>query len=133
MLTDSARTALAASGLRTSVRRDGSEYVGVLRRGSDIVAECGHRHANREMSTRSRGESAIDCIRRIVNVFDRPAVADMEAQRIANAWQGLRSGFYSVPTSAIDRARVEAPARVAEYRALVATVTDLIHSSQPAA
>jgi hypothetical protein len=125
-----AREAITNAGLRIGTRRDDGgrngrdiAYVGVLRRGSRIVVECGHRHTNRDASTRTGGTSASDCIRELARAALRPNFLEHQAQQIATAWTRLGP---HVTTTTREKARADAPANVAAYRALVAKVATLI-------
>jgi hypothetical protein len=119
------RAALAAAGLAIGNRRDDDRFVGVLRRGRAVVVECGHRHANRDVSTKANGVSASDCARELVQAALRPSVVEYRVEQIGAAWQRLGRGF-AAPASVIEAAKAKAPADVAEYRAKVAEVAALL-------
>lgn len=107
-------------------RIDDRAYTGVLRIGRNVVAECGHTHTNRDESSRTGGRSATDCIHDLVRAAQRPSAADAEASRIAAAWQILGRRGFEVSASTIAKAKADAPAQVAAYRAKVAEVAALL-------
>lgn len=121
------RAALAAAGLTIGTRRAELGHVGVLRRGREIAAECGHPHTNRDTSSRTGGTSAADCARELVRAARRPRLAESRAAEIAGSWRKLTSSRgFAVPSSAIERAKAEAPQDAAAYCGRVAAVAELL-------
>jgi hypothetical protein len=106
-------------------RRDGDRYVGVLRNGHNVIAECGHRHANRDLDGSVGGRSARTCITRVVRSTVRTEIRDTFAAEIRQSWQHLTRGF-QVPASTIAAARVQADADAGAFVALVGHVAHLL-------
>jgi hypothetical protein len=99
---------LAAPVLRLGTRRlDDERYEGVLRRGTKIVAACGHRHHNRSESTRTNGTSAWHCARSLAMAARHPGYAAEAATRIRN---GLSDYIRAYATSGSDAGRLRAAA-----------------------
>lgn len=119
----------AAVGTRRVEAADGYSYVGVLRRGRDILAECGHEHTNRGVSTKTGGRSAADCMRDVLHGAWLPAAATAHADGYRNGWLSLtgNAGFIT-PRDVIDRAKAACAERADAYLALVDTVRGLLIS-----
>lgn len=123
-----ARRAARAGQPRPSSRRAGDRYVGVVRRGSAIVAECGHEHTNRDWSTGANGASATDCARAILAGAANPHTAEHTAARLRDAWMALTSNAGHTFTAAtIAAAKTTAASAADSYLAAVATVRTLNH------
>lgn len=129
-----AHDAITAAGLTIGTHQNGERhtastrtYTGVLRRGTQVVADCGHLHANRDQSSRTGGTSATDCIRLLVRAAVRPAFADYEANEIATRW--MRLGPYAT-TSMREQVKADAPTEVVAYRAKVAQIADLLGGAE---
>jgi hypothetical protein len=122
----------APAGLRVSTRRvaggvDGRDfaYVGLVKLGRTVVAECGHEHANRDWAATVAGGSAKSCAESILDGARRPATAEHVARKIRTAPLGLRpaAGFQH-PAGTIEAARAAAEKNEAGYLAAVATVRE---------
>jgi hypothetical protein len=109
---------------RNGDQHDGFQYVGVLRIGRKVVAECGHLHQNRDVTTKSGGRSARDCIDRIVRAARHPDDAAELVTRTRNSWQ--ERGPWEVTASQIERFRARALEDAAELEALIAEVAALL-------
>jgi hypothetical protein len=119
----------AVVGTRRVESAAGFTYVGVLRRGRDILAECGHEHANRSVSTKTNGRSAADCMRDVLHGAWLPAAATAHADGFRNGWLSLtRSTGFVTPKDVIDRAKTSCAERADAYLALVDTVRGLLVS-----
>jgi hypothetical protein len=122
----------APTGLRVSTRRvaggaDGRDwsYVGLVKLGRRVVAECGHLHANRDWSATVAGGSAKSCAESILDGARRPATAEHVAKRIRTAPLGLRPGAgFQHPAGTIEAAREIAEKNEASYLAAVAAVRE---------
>lgn len=118
--------------IRVSYRRDGDRWVGILRDGNEVIAECGHTHRNRDVSTQTNGEAAQVCARMILAGARNPATAEHRAERYRTAWLAFtRGGGFTVPASVIQDAKKEGAARAAAYLALVDQVRALLTDRQP--
>lgn len=112
--------------LRAGTRRDGDEYVGVLREGRRIVIECGHRHRNRDLTYPSSGISARDCIGRVVAGAGRMIAERDYADKYRGAWQNLTRGTgFTCPPSVIEDAKVSSAADADAYLEKVAKVREI--------
>lgn len=120
------------TGLRVSTRRvaggvDGRDfaYVGLVKLGRRVVAECGHEHANRDWSATVAGGSAKSCAESILDGARRPATAEHVAKRIRTAPLGLRpAAGFEHPAGTIEAARAAAEKNTATYLAAVAAVRE---------
>lgn len=124
-----AAAAARAAAPRAGSRRVGDRaYVGVVRRGRAIVAECGHEHTNRDWTTGANGTSATDCARAILAGAANPTTAEHHATRLRNAWTALASAAgHAYPASVIAAAQVTAAAGADSYLSAVSTVRTLTH------
>lgn len=128
----------APTGPRASTRRvaggvDGRDfaYVGLVKLGRKVLAECGHEHANRDWSTGVAGGSAKSCAESILDGARRPATAEHVAGRLRTAPVGLRPGAgFAHPAGTIEAARAAAEANAAGYLAAVATVREHLHTQE---
>jgi hypothetical protein len=120
------------AGPRASTKRvaggaDGRDwsYVGLVKLGRKVVAECGHLHANRDWPAGVAGGSAKSCAESILDGARRPATAEHTAKRIRTAPLGLRpaAGFQH-PAGTIEAAREIAEKNEATYLAAVAAVRE---------
>jgi hypothetical protein len=120
------------AGLRASTKRvaggaDGRDwsFVGVVRLGRAIVAECGHLHANRDWPTGTVTGSAKSCAERILDGARRPAAAEHNARQLRTAPLGLHpaAGFQH-PAGTIEAAREIAEKNEASYLAAVVAVRE---------
>ena len=118
------RKAARAQQARPGSRRAGDRrFVGVVRRGRTVLAECGHEHTNRDWTTGANGTSATDCARAIIAGAANPATAEQHANRLRNAWLALttQAGFVA-PASTIAAAKADAAAAADAYLAAVARI-----------
>lgn len=122
-----------AQTIRASYRRSGeSGWTGVVRLGRMELVECGHTHANRDMTT-ARGEAATVCARMILRGAQLDATAQHRAAAIRTAWQRLTSAAgFAVPVSTIEKAKADAPKAAAAYLAKVAVVRAALAEQQAA-
>jgi hypothetical protein len=123
--------------IRVSYRRDGDQWVGVLKDSANAtIVECGHTHTNRDMTTTTGGEAAQVCARMILLGARNQHTADSRARGYRTAWLSLTStAGFAVPASVIEKVRAEGPARAAAYLARVDQVRqhrDLHTTRQPA-
>lgn len=109
---------------RVSGGRDGRDYryVGVLRDGRAVVAECGHEHANRDPG----GDSAADCMRMVLRATVRDAIRDDVAARYRQEWQRLTRGGFQQTAETIARAEADSAAKAAAFLVLVDEVAALL-------
>jgi hypothetical protein len=110
-------------------------YVGVLRQGRRVIAECGHQHKNRDHSSRFGGTSALDCITDIVRASRDQHFADqlINQVRTRNSGDGGAGFQVSAATLAEWRARDAADAaKLADVIAAVAAL-DVAWPPKPAA
>jgi hypothetical protein len=115
---------------KTGTRRIGERcYVGVLRIGQEVVAECGHKHTNREWTTKANGRSAKDCIDRIVYAARTPFYAAEIVTELRNAWQRLDRGPFEVTASQVEQFRASCAADGDALEALIAKVRTYINES----
>lgn len=122
----------APTGLRVSTRRvaggvDGRDfaYVGLVKLGRTVIADCGHEHANRDWSTGVAGGSAKSCAESILDGARRPATAEHVAGRLRTAPIGLRPGAgFEHPAGTIEAAKAAAEKNAAGYLAAVAAVRE---------
>ncbi|MCX5070768.1 hypothetical protein OOJ91_33530 [Micromonospora lupini] len=102
-------------------QRDEDRYTGVVRLGRKVVVECGHRHTNRDMTTKTNGRSARDCADRLLRAAHRPAYAAEIITASRNAWMQMR-GPWATTAAQLQRAKV---ACIADADKLAATITQL--------
>lgn len=107
-------------------RADNDMYVGVLRVGRQVVAECGHLHRNRDISSRTNGPAARDCMKDIVAAAKRPSLAAERATRIRTAWMNTQRGPWATTAAQVERLKVELAADAVAYEALVVEVRSLL-------
>lgn len=106
--------------IRASYRKEGDQWVGVLKAGKTTVVECGHRHTNRDMSTAAGGEAAPVCARMILAGARNPATAAQTAQRYRTAYLALTTGAgFTHPADMIAKVKADGAARAAAYFDLV--------------
>lgn len=117
-------TAITIGTRRTTGGHNGRDYryIGVLRHGTTILAECGHDHTNRGQG----GDSATDCITLAVRLTALPAEArQYTADQMRNEWQNLtRRGFQHTPDT-IAKAKADSQAKADAYLQLVDDLTNL--------
>lgn len=115
---------IAIGTRRVDGGRDGRDYryVGVLRDGRAIVAECGHDHANRDAA----GDSATDCIRMVLRATARDAIRDGVADVYRQGWRHLGLRGFQQTTETIARAKADAEAKAAAFVVLVDEVAALL-------
>ncbi|MEU8023768.1 hypothetical protein AB0B88_16285 [Micromonospora haikouensis] len=132
-MTNATRPATLTIGTRRVTVAGGFRYVGVLRAGRKIVAECPHEHINRDVRGRG-GTSATDCIRYIVQAAAKHDTYPEKRARLVqddrNAWQGLTRGPFTAPAGTIARARVECAERADALDALIGRLVDLLADDQ---
>lgn len=117
-------TAITIGTRRTTGGHNGRDYryIGVLRHGTTILAECGHEHANRDRG----GDSATDCITLAVRLTALPVEArHMTADRFRNEWLRLTRGGFQQTAETIAKAKVDSHAKAEAYLALVDELTAL--------
>lgn len=109
--------------VRAGTRRELTErYTGVLRTGSQIVAECGHTHTNRDISGR-RNPSARDCITDVIRAAQKPELAIVHAAQIRLSWE--RAG--AVSAAGVERDKAAAEQAALDYEALIIRVRELLN------
>lgn len=117
----------AAPSMRASTRRDGDrQYVGVLRVGRRVVAECGHVHTNRDETSKTGGRSARDCAERIMRAAHEPFYADEVIAGQRDAWQHHRDGFWQYTAADIERRKATCAKDADELAALIVRVRDML-------
>lgn len=55
-----------ADDLKTTYRGKANQWYGLIKAGKEEVFVCPHCHHNRDISTKTNGTSAVDCVRAIV-------------------------------------------------------------------
>jgi hypothetical protein len=106
--------------IRVSYRRDGDQWVGLLKVGKTTLVECGHCHTNRDVTTAAGGEAAQVCARMILAGARNPATAEHTAQRYRTAYLVLTTGAgFAHPADLIDKVKADGAARATAYLALV--------------
>lgn len=120
------------AGTRRVPGEDPYLYVGVLRVGRRVVLECGHRHRNRDVTTRVNGRSARSCVEDLVAAAGRPALADERARKIRDAWSDAPVGGWQVTRAQLDRFRTGAASDAEEYLRRVERARELV-AAHPAA
>lgn len=129
-----AKRIAATAGLTVGTRRDNTggvfRYTGVLRRGRRVVAECGHTHLNRDITT-GRSRAAAECIARQIIAAGDNTFAGHEVAAIRIGWQYLTRGF-SAPADTIANAKAECAAEADAYPAKLAALTALLDSTTTA-
>ncbi len=115
-------------GIRIGIRQCDGAWTGVLRQGRRIVVECGHRHSNRDWSTKASGTSASDCIRYAVRGARLPAVAASIAAQLRDGWKALAGRTYIGATTAA-RFRERGERDAAAYEAAVTATRALLASA----
>lgn len=116
---------LTSTDLRIGTRRADDRYEGVLRDGTKIVLACGHRHHNRDESSRTNGRSARHCIRALVMAARFPEFADSERRAmLAGPAEFLRA--WGTTASQAQRMHEAAARQTDEYMASLPAVADLI-------
>ena len=65
-----------ANVLRIGTTPSDGQWTGVLRDGRKVVLTCGHEHQNRDTSSQTNGQSARDCITKLVKAARFPAIAE---------------------------------------------------------
>jgi hypothetical protein len=123
--------------IRVSYRKDGDQWVGVLKDNANAtIVECGHAHTNRGITTKTGGEAATVCARMILAGARRPQLADSRADSLRNAWQSLTSGAgFQLPAGLVESAKQHCAENAAAYLALVDQVRthpDLNTTTTPA-
>lgn len=108
-------------GTRRVQMADGTfRYVGQVRCGGDVVAECGHEHRNRDMSSKTNGTSATDCVRDIINGAQLTSAAEYIADRIRTRWQRTSAAGFVAPREPAGAAEQRCAAAAAAYLDAVA-------------
>lgn len=122
-------TASVTIGTRRAPADDDSGdyyYTGVLRHNGKVIAECGHYHANRDMTGRN-GTSASDCMRYTVRATIVPALRDSTAEKLRTAWQQLTAGAgFTFPKQTVARAKEDAEAEARAYLIRVTHLTETL-------
>lgn len=130
-------TATVTSGLAIGTRRTdhgtaGYTYTGILRHHGHIVAECGHEHTNRDVTSGANGRSAADCARDILAGAYNAHTADHNADVFRNRWVNLTRGGFVASKTTIELAKVSAAQAADTYEAAVATTRAFL-TQQPTA
>jgi hypothetical protein len=118
-------------GTRRVKHDSGDTFVGVLRRGrgGPILAECGHQHTNRDVSSQSNGRSAADCMRDVIHGARLAAAAEAHAAAFRDRWVSLtRNTGFVTPQSVIDGAKAKAGEAADAYLSAVGIVRGLIEN-----
>jgi hypothetical protein len=110
------------TNLRTGTRRDGNHYVGVIRQGRTIVAECGHLHQHRDFNTYD-DTAARQCINDIVKASRDNAFAAELIDKTRSRWNQHRT--LAVTAATAQRWKTEDAADADKLAALIDTVRGL--------
>lgn len=106
--------------IRVSYRRDGDQWVGLLKVGKAALVECGHRHTNRDVTTAAGGEAAQVCARMILAGARNPATAEHTAERYRTAYLALTTGAgFAHPAGMVEKVKADGAGRATAYLALV--------------
>lgn len=107
--------------LVAGTQRDEDSYTGVVRLARKVIVECGHRHTNRDITTKANGRSARDCADRLLRAAHRPAYAEEVIAALRNAWMQMR-GPWATTAGQLQRAKV---ACTADADKIAATIDQL--------
>lgn len=111
--------------IRVSYRRDGDQWVGVLRASAmsgagAVLVECGHTHHNRDVTTMIGGEAAQVCARMILLGARNPNTAEARARGFRTAWLALtRTTGFMVPAGMAEKAQADGVVLADDYLARV--------------